>query len=977
MLSPATSAATIGRARELEALRAAQAASRSGTPGGVVVAGEAGIGKSRLLADFVAGLPSDVVVARGQCVAMGSITTPFAPLRGLLRDLVDRLGASTLMAAAGPTGRLLPAVLPELSAEPAGEISQEQLHDVVSVLLESVSSVTPVVAIVEDVHWADVATLDLLRSLLQTLRRGQLLMVLSYRTDDVGRGHPLRPFLTELDRARGVGRVELARLTGDEAVEQVRQIRGDLPEPDDLSALIERSDGIPFFVEELLALDAAPDEPLPETLRELVLARYARLTPATQAVLRLVAAGGVTVPHALVSEVHGGESAAFDEAMREAISAHIVTTDGDAYSFRHALTHEAVHDELLPGERSRFHAGYARVLEQQPDQGGRSAEIAHHWLAAHDETRAFAALVAAMREARAAGAPTAAAQLGERALELWSHVLDAEALVGIARLRLSQEVAMSYDEAGDLRALGVLEQALAEAPQEDRRGRALLLHDLMDVMHDHGLRGGLERGRLALALLEDDVDDDDGVAVRARVMCGLGVVLLGDGETGGGQLLEETIELCRSALERIVEPVHAAKVRFELVRALTNASSWKAFRGDVDASLRGYAEALELARPDDPVARLRHDEQLSWLLLQLGRHLDAIDVAVRAHEFSRALGMERGWGSAIAVTGARASLAAGDLAGAEALLRRVHDVRPMWTARANCAAAEAELHSLRDDSAGAARALHDAAPMIVELRVGDVDDDLNFAFAVARLALIERGAAAAWPQVEHVWAGAMPRPGSTYPLLALGAQALAELRLAGADPPGISSADAEARLREVMDAVAVWDVADDWRAMLDAELSGVDGTGSDPAAWRTAVDASGRGRLPVRLRARSLRRLAEAQLAAGDHDSAGAALVEAAEFADRHGLVRAARLVGEVASRAGLPRTGRAASARASNGAATLTSRERQVLELVAQGLTNRQIGERLFISDKTVSVHVSAILRKLGAAGRAEAAARAAEVLI
>lgn len=265
MLSPATSPATIGRARELEALRSAQVASLLGTPRGVMVAGEAGIGKTRLLADFVEGLPAGVIVARGQCVAMGSITTPFAPLRGLLRDLAASIGALALIEAAGPTGRLLPAVLPELADGPAGEISQEQLHDVVSALLEGVSASAPVVAIVEDVHWADVPTLDLLRSLLHTLRRGQVLVVLSYRTDDVGRGHPLRPFLTEIDRARGVGRVDLARLTGEEATEQVRLIRGDLPEPAELAALVERSDGIPFFVEELLALETGPDDPLPET----------------------------------------------------------------------------------------------------------------------------------------------------------------------------------------------------------------------------------------------------------------------------------------------------------------------------------------------------------------------------------------------------------------------------------------------------------------------------------------------------------------------------------------------------------------------------------------------------------------------------------------------------------------------------------------------------------------------------------------
>lgn len=683
------------------------------------------------------------------------------------------------------------------------------------------------------------------------------------------------------------------------------------------------------------------------------------------------------MPHALIAAVHGGESDAFDEAVREAIGAQILVTDGACYAFRHALTHEAVHDELLPGERTRFHGGYARVLEQQTGRTGRSAEIAHHWLAAHDQAHAFPALIAASREARAAGAPAVAAQLGERALELWPHVPDAEQQAGIPRLRLSQEVATAYDEAGDPRALGVLDEALADVDPGDRLGRALLLHELMVAEHDNGLRDGLQHGREALELLADERDDDDeGLAIRARVMCGLSAVMLYYGMPGGRELIGETIDFCRSALERIVAPEHAAKVRFELVRALTNASSWQSYEGDVEGSMRGFAEALELGG-DDPTARLRHDEQLTWQLLQLGRLEETIEVAARAHAYSRPVGMERGWGSAIAIIGARAMLAAGDLAGADALVRRLRGVRPMWSAQAQCAVVESELRMLRDDVAGAAKALRDAAPMLAELRTGDVDDDVTFAYSEARIVLAERGGEDAWPLIEHAWAGDA-RPGAPFALLALGAQVLAELRQAGVEPPGSTTAEAEARLRAAMLEISRWEVADDWQAVIDAELAGLDGTGTDPAAWQAAADVSARGFLPVRFRARSLRRLAEAQLGAGDRDSAAETIAEAAAFAEQHGLLRAARLIAEVAGRARLPGAGAAAAASApSGGDRALTKRERQVLALVAQGLTNRQIGERLFISDKTASVHVSAILRKIGAAGRAAAAARAAELLV
>ncbi|MEV7528472.1 ATP-binding protein [Agrococcus sediminis] len=965
MLSPATSATAVGRGRELAALRQAMAASLDGTPHGVVIAGEAGIGKSRLLDDFAAGL-DDVAVARGQCVALGSLPAPFAPLRGVLRDLVATFGADALLAADGPIGRLLPAVLPELADGGAPEISQEQLHDAVSLLLEHLSATAPLAVVVEDVHWADLPTLDLLRNLLHTLRRGRVLVVLSYRTDDVDRDGPLPAFLVEVDRARRVARIELSRLAPAEIAEQARLIRGDDLDPEALAALVERSDGIPFYVEELLGLGPGRGPPMPATLRGVVLARYARLRPPTQGLLRTLAAGGMRVEHDLLEQVHRGDPEQLDAAMREAIAAHVLTADGTAYRFRHALTHEAVHDELLPGERRRIHARYAEALEHAGG-AGRAAEIAHHWLEAHEPRRALASLIAASREAQAAGAPMSAATLGERALALWPAVPDAAERAGCARWQLFLAVGSAYDEAGDARAVTMLDEALAEVPADDRHGRALLLHESMIVRHSSGLPGGLDLCREALALLPED-DDEEGRAIRVRVLCGLGITEALHREPGARATLERAAADARALLASTRDPAIAARARFELARALTNLSSVRALTGEVDESLAGMAEALALSGAD-PSARLRHDEQLAMLLHQLGRYDQAHDLAIGGHEFSRTVGMERGWGCAVALIGAGAALAVGALGEAEAILGRVRAARPEPAIEAFSAAVDVELRLLRDDLAGAAAAHRQAQDAIDDARANDADDDLAFARLGAELALADGDAAAAWAEVEHLWTGPPLRPGPAFALIATGGVVLDELRRTAAPPPGGTHEAAAARLRAALDAIAVWPIADDWRALLDAALAG-----DDAEAWHDAAD---RAALPVRQRAHALHRLADAHLAAGDRAAASAALGELAALAERCDLRRAARLADDLATRAGLERRqGASGPDAAPDPQHGLTRRELQVLELVAQGLTNRQIGERLFISGKTASVHVSAILRKLGARTRSEAAARAAQLL-
>lgn len=168
-----------------------------------------------------------------------------------------------------------------------------------------------------------------------------------------------------------------------------------------------------------------------DTVRNPVLSRYFRLNPVTREVLPLIATGGVAVPHRVAAHAFQGDPAVLDGAAREAVQVHILVRDPGDYVFRHALLREAILEDCVPGERARNHAQFAAALSERPE--GQWAEIAQHWMAAHDTTQAFAATIKAIPEARAVGALGTAAALGEQALDLWPQVPDAAQIAGVGR----------------------------------------------------------------------------------------------------------------------------------------------------------------------------------------------------------------------------------------------------------------------------------------------------------------------------------------------------------------------------------------------------------------------------------------------------------------------------------------------------------------------------------------------------------------
>jgi predicted ATPase len=465
----AASPVIVGRAEQLALLEAALDPARSGGPSAVLIGGEAGVGKSRLVSEFAArASAAGARVLAGGCVELGTDCLPFVPFTAMLRELVRDLGPGGVAALLpGGASRDFARLLPEFGgadgdAGDAGDAPRARLFEQVLALLARLAEAGPVALLIEDAHWADRSSRDLLAFLVgrrEVLDR--VLIVVTYRSDELHRTHPLRSLLAELGRLAWVERMDLPRLDRRHADELVARILGREPEPSLADAVFLRAGGNPLYVQELLcAGDAGRGDMLPASLRDLLLAAVRRLPEETQEVLGAASAGGQCIGRALLAAVTGLSDDALSRAIRPAVAANVLTADADRYAFPHGLIREAALDELLPGDRNRLHARFAAALEADPGlvAPGRAAiEQAYHWYAAHDTVRA---LVSSWRAAADAGRALAHAEqltLLGRVLEMWDKVPDAGQRIGASRLSVLEQAAKAA------RAAGEREQAAAYA----------------------------------------------------------------------------------------------------------------------------------------------------------------------------------------------------------------------------------------------------------------------------------------------------------------------------------------------------------------------------------------------------------------------------------------------------------------------------------------------------------------------------------
>ncbi|HUR09531.1 MAG TPA: AAA family ATPase [Nonomuraea sp.] len=892
----------VGREKQLAAL----AAALERTPGAVLVVGEAGIGKSSLVREFTRGV--DALVAEGgadpgtalQPMAgpgvAGQGVLPYAPFVPVLRRLVREYGAE-LIPSGGRMGlaRLLPE-LGELEEHP--ELGRARLFEEVLLLVERVAERRPVVLVLEDLHWADQATRDLLVFLLRNLTRPGVLVIATSR-------EPLRLPVAEVLKVPPLGRDEVARMLGGTDGEQ--SVVPGLARTD-IDRIVARSEGNPLFAEALA--DAGTATPAtPASLRELLLAGAERLGQASLDVLRIAAVSssvsrsalyeGSRTPHEVLRSVAGLDDLALDEALRPVVRARLLLVDGDGYVFRHTLIRDAVYDDLLPGERIRLHI---RCAEARPELA------ADHWYAAGDRRRAFQAAWRAHR--------------WDRVLELWDHSDDGGHHVGEDRAGGGGR-AVGADPVGGMDSVGGMDHA------------AVLELAAKDALHV----GDAERAEELASLALDEVSGDP---LRAAHLLELRVAIR--------DLLGE------DGLADLREAVRLAPREARLIGALANTLAWNgqdaearahaqdalalgdarslvtlaaltALEGDLATASRLHAEA-RAAAPDDDTVLVAYAGEAD-VLEAAGEHTRAEAVARRGMERARRVGMARSRGAHIAANLAEPLASLGRWKEAREVIDAALALDPPPIHRAWLLMVLGTV-AVWEGSLTEAAAVLDRARPLMRGRSRGYDSCLEPDLLEGRLAVAAGDVQRAGRVADHVLSAHDLTLSRRYawPLLVIAART-GRVRQA---PPGMETTG---RVQEA------------YRATFEAECGG---------SWADAVTAWRTVGQPYSL-VQALVRAAEQ-----DPEAARELLREAAAIAGR---LCSEPLRREVEAAAASGRVSLTADA-------GLSARELEVLELVAEGLSNKQIAERLFISARTSGVHVSNIMAKLGVGSRVEAAALA-----
>lgn len=937
------STAMVGREAESAAVSAAFDRAAGGVPTALLVEGEAGIGKSRLLREFGAEVANRADVHVGWCLDLGASRTPFGPITGILRSIVARLGMDRVRTELGVGVEALGVLLPELNPTERAQTSPDRVRDAIAALVELAAAAAPQVLVVEDLHWADDSTLAILSFLLRTITQGRILILMSCRSDDVRRGDAVSSFIGESTRARLIERVQVDRLAPAAVRALAEAITGRPLSDTAVERIQTRAEGVPFFVEEIAGCSTGP---LPGTLRDLLLARFDRLGDDARRVVQVVSGAERPLAHPLVAALVGMPEHRLDEAIREATLSGILVVVDDAYRFRHALLREAVHDDLLPGERARLHRTYAEQMEGGVDAAGvDAAALAYHWQLAQDAPRALVAAVTAMADAKARFAFASAGRFGELALDLWAQVPEAEDVVATPRLEFLRSLGSVLRNGGDgERALAVVNLALAEVDPAtvDPRMHARLLRDKAYYTMNVGRTGAIPLLQQALDALGDRVDDD---RLRSSILNQLASRYM------VAARLEEAVAVAAEAGER----AEAAGSAEEASISANVRGGSLAHLGDIAGAHAEYA--LAMARADTTNAELRYRVNYSDLLGLLGQYRDAVRVAEDGLARARESGVERTTGAIMTQNMAVPLLELGEIERVEGMLARELSQETLRIFQTYATMTRVRVLSWRGRHEEAAEIVREWHPMFEE--AGRDERQIWYDEVMMRVAVAEsRGdLAVALDEILQMLRDDGPALLHERRLLLEAGWLIAELRAAGADVGGAAE---EVRGAWLAQSEQLRDGA--WRTILEGFLSpSVD-------ALRIAVDLADGDDVPVTFRVMTRLEYARLLVGSGERAAAGAVLAEAWRIADRLGHDQLIHRVGDYSRAAGL-RAPVPAEVDEVDDVDALTARERQVLELIAEGLSNRQIGERLFISVKTVSVHVSAVLRKLGVGSRTEAA--------
>ncbi|WP_116244446.1 AAA family ATPase [Nocardiopsis sp. FIRDI 009] len=943
----------------------------------VLLRGDAGVGKTRLIDEYLRRTPL-ARTAVGGCLELGTDGVPFAPFTALIRHLARGEGAPPSAEHARELSRLVP----ELGARPdPADESRARLFESVLTFLEERAEPDGLVVVVEDLHWSDASTRDLLVFLLRNLGAVPLHLLVSVRTDDLHRAHPLRRLLPELQRLPRVGRLDVGPLTRDEVAAQAAGLRGRALAPDDVDLLYERSGGNPLFVESLLAAPDPIGGGLPDGPRDLLLATVETLPDTARRVLGLAAAAGEHVEHTVLAAVArraGTAEEELDQALRQATDVQVLRPTATGYSFRHALLAEAVYTDLLPGERVRAHRRYTEALERAVpglSERERAIQLAHHAHEARDQPLALTSAWRAADHAADAAAYPEHLLLLERVLELWDRVPDAAARIGQPRgevLRRAAEVSLV---AGSLRrAVAHATDGLRELgvdghhdPQGPRPAEGELISGLRHVraqaLKELGRDGALEDLADAFVVLPD------GHPGRAAIGATFAATLMMRGHADQARRsAARALSLARDVGDRRSEA--------DALITLGCVTRFDDRGGGLDLLDRGIALAREHGFV---MVELRGLVNRGGALKHLGRTEDSFANAVEGLRRCEEAGLARTQSGPFFYAMAALHLSQGRLDEVEPFLDRITG-DSVVQARALTVAMELAFHRWDVDRLRAA--MSEFRRLLPE-NSSSPTEYLPFHLATVRLAvhegrpaeafdlardLLDRAVAGLWRLPEDLYAVSLP--------------SLAEFAIVLAEEPDRREAALElrARVREALDQLR--SAADHpGRRQVVQHLTGL--VAQDPEEALAASEAAlllARDQGRTVIHAEILLTAARAALRVGDRDRAAAHLAEADAAAARHGLAFICRQAALLRVRHGLaeeapPALEAAPEAARTRSPAGLTRRETEVLAEVAKGRTNREIGQALSISAKTVSVHLTNLMAKLGVSNRNAAAVRARDL--
>ncbi len=981
MAGPVSSPEFIGREQELATLEAVLSSAESGEGAFALIAGESGVGKSRLTNELSGRARArGMSVLVGECLELAEGELPYAPLVGALRSLLRESGEEGMQRLVSSAHSELERLLPELATEgPKREQqdnagAQARLFEQLLTAIANVARQCPLLLVIEDLHWADRSTRDFIAFLVRNARREPIALLLTYRSDELHRRHPAKRFVADLERIGGALRIHLRPFSREELTQQVTAIVGGLPAPELVGGLLERSDGNPFFVEELLAVSGG-GAALPASLRDALLLRMEVLPPVSRSLLQVAAVAGRTVDHELLGAVTALTEEELNDGLRTAVEHHLLAHDSASmgYSFRHALLREAVYDDLLPGERRALHISVARALTGNPELNGggaAAAELAHHWFAAHELQEALPCSISAGVAAEATRAMAEAIVHYGRALEIWDAVApEDESELPLSRREVLHRAAEAEHLAGEPdRAIGLARLALGLIDERTDPVGAALAHERLGryVWQAGRDQEALLVYRRAVELMPSEPPSEQ----RAFVLAAEGQVLM----------------LCAGIAEaemRCAEAVAiAGEVRAPAVEAhaLNTMVVIHAEHGGFQEAVGAAARARAIATELDLVQEIgRSYVNGSDALDQAGLVEESILLAREGVERVRALGADRGFGDFLRGEISTRLLRLSRWDEAAELLAELMAHSPSGVTEAMCRNHLAQLCAERGEHELATTHHQRAREVLLDAADSQWLADLQKSAATNALWQrrpedAARAVAECLDAVEQA-----ERLFMTARLYELGARACADqaARSPGDQAECARQMEAAQALLARMDARIL---ATNSRCPLvlaariacAAEISRI--TGVDEVASWSATERSWEQLGDGYLAAYAQWRGAEASFTDGKRERAQDLARRAFSTASAIGAAPLAQEITAFARRARLELSESTAGTTSDRALERLdlTARELEVLRLLAGGRTNREIATELVISDKTASVHVSHILSKLGVRNRVEAASLA-----